>query len=171
MILGSFDNMLKQLAFDKTQMSNMGYFNVVNDLMAVVGSVQNLAHAVNNDKTNDMLKMNCMRILSELESVISTFGMQRINANTMGGQGMPGMMGPMMPNVPRHNQDFYYPPTMGQQQMYAQQPVSQPQQWQQPMPQPIAQPQTQPHPAVAPTPAPAPAPVMEQEIQAPVTPV
>lgn len=157
MILGGFDNTLKTLSADRTVMSNANSFNVVRDLMTIVNSVQGLAGAVANSNIHDMLAMSLMGKISELESIITMFGNQRLTTfgiNTMPNP-MMGSMQPIMPGMQMHNQSFYYP-TMGQQQMYPagnqfQTPMAPPAM--QPMPQPTVMP---PPPPPAPAPAPLP---------------
>ncbi|MCL2756402.1 MAG: hypothetical protein FWE45_05135 [Firmicutes bacterium] len=187
MILSSFDNTLKQIASDKNLMANVTCFNVVKDLMAMVHAVQALASA--NQGSNDILQVNISAKLTECESIITTFGMQRLAAcgALSGGnqQQMHQQPQPFTPNTQMHNQNFYYP-TMGQMQQapMPQQPqvMAQPQQQITPMPQPqvMAQPQQivqqpvhqptpmpQPQPVQQPQVAPQPAPQMQQAPAAP----
>ena len=112
MVLSNFDNMLKTISNDRAIMSNGNSFNVVRDLMTLVSAVQNMANVAGG---NDMLSMSLMGKISELESIISIFGPQRLAAYGInaGGMAMGGVQ-PFMPGNPMQNQSFVYP-TMGQQ--------------------------------------------------------
>jgi len=164
-------------------MSNGTYFNIVSNLISLVSCAQNFANAVNHDKSGDTLTVGLAGKMSEIESIITTFGMQRLTSSGImakdsgaPGQKMP-QMAPFMPNMPMHGQQLFYP-TMGKHMMFAHPQMQQMQQMQQmrpSMPQQMqAAPQMQQqaqqiapqHAPVAPTPAappppppPAPAPV------------
>ena len=131
MILTSFDNMLKTIINDKSLMADASRFNVVRELMSIVNSVQSLASSVDGGNMNDMLIVSIKGKLIELESIITTFGSQRLASIGIMPGTQPQQM-PFMPNAPMHNQNLYYP-TMGQH-MYGQ-----------PMGQMYAQPHMQPH--------------------------
>lgn len=59
-------------------MSDGNYVNVVRDLMNIVDSVKNLASTVADDKSSDMLTVNMKSKLEEMETLIQTYGMQRL---------------------------------------------------------------------------------------------
>ncbi|MCL2570201.1 MAG: hypothetical protein FWE16_03260 [Firmicutes bacterium] len=165
MILGSFDNMLKTISNDQQQMSFGNNFNVVRELMNIVSQVQHFAHSIQSSSVNDMLSMNLSGKLQEIESIITTFGMQRLMANGINTGGMQ-QNAPFMPNNPMHNQNFYYPSMgMGMPNMQMQQPQMmqpQPPQMQQAAPPspPVPQPPVQAPPSTPP-PAPTPQPLMQ----------
>jgi len=169
MTLASFNNTLQMALRDGVLMTNPNSYKVVNDLVAMTQSVQNLTAQVMSSNTGDALSMMLMEKVREVENIIATFGPQRLAAIGFNA-GAPNMM--PFGTAPMQNQSFQYP-TMGQQAPMMQPPFPQ-QHMQPPMPQPQMQqhmaPPAPPMPPAAPPPAPMPeaAPVAPTPAPAPV---
>jgi len=173
MVLANFDNMLKSVSSNPSVMMSGNSLNVVRGLSSLVQAVQMMASA--NMGMNDMLSMSLGGKISEIESILATYGPQRLQQFGIGmnGMGMNPMMGagqPFAPNMQMHNQSFHYPvmgggmpPMMG---VPPQMPMAAPPMQPMPMPQeappmmaPAPMPAPQPAPAPVAAPAPAPQPV------------
>ena len=98
MLLDDFENALKKLEADKMLMAYGDNSVVINNLLAIINNVQGLSNTLKGDRYSDFFKMSITAKNAELERIIVTNGLMRLNErgipisfdmNMYGGYGYP----------------------------------------------------------------------------------